>query len=189
VHGDREPNCLTTRAPLGTRDSLLAYLAQHPGTLATSLYRRWSRGTIDGAIRAGAVQGTPTGNRQALWLATDARIPATDRADRVASILAGVGAAAVSTVGLVRSGEDSDCLLLLIRNGWLEGDVARVSGYGLTNHRAGSVPALDALRSYTSHHGTQSIASLGTSRPVLMRWLQHMGSIPAAIHAGLLASL
>lgn len=31
VRGDQPPSCATTRAALGTRASLLEYLAQHPG--------------------------------------------------------------------------------------------------------------------------------------------------------------
>jgi DNA-binding HxlR family transcriptional regulator len=185
VRGDGQPSCATTRAALGTRDSLLAFLSEHPGVVASSLTRRWSRGTIDGAIRAGVVRGSPVGVNQALWLAADA--PATDRAARIVRLLAGIGAATVSTVGLITNPEDSDCLLLLTRNGWLEGDVARVSGYGLTDHRSGAVPALDALRSYVQHHGKQTVASLGAARPVLMRRLQHQNGIPAAVDAGLLA--
>lgn len=179
VRGSEQPSCLTTRAALGTRASLLTYLAKHPGIRAASLYRRWGRGLINGAIRAGEVRGLRQGVHQTLWLAANAPAAPTEE-DRIAAVLAAVGADAIATRPLVKTAEDSDRVMLLIRHGWLEGGATRVAGYGLTRHHTGTVAAIDALRSFAATHGPMPLDRLAQVRPSLFRRLQHQDALATA---------
>ncbi len=187
IRGSEQPACLVTRAALGTRATLLTYLAKHPGIRAATLYRRWSRGLINGAIRAGLVRGLRQGVQQSLWLAADAPAAPTED-DRIAAVLSAVGTNAISTRALVKTAEDSDRLLLLIRHGWLEGGVARVAGYGLADHHTGTVAAIVALRSFAAAHGPMSLDRLTQVRPSLFRRLQHQDALATAAAEGLITT-
>ncbi len=187
VRGNQQPSCQVTRAALGTRASLLTYLARHPGSRAASLYRRWGRGLINGAIRAGKVRGLRSGVDQTLWLAADAPVAPSEE-DRIAAVLAAVGADAISTRPLVKTAEDSDRLMLLIRHGWLEGGAARVAGYGLADHHTGSVAAIVALRSFAAAHGPMPLERLAQVRPSLFRRLQHQDALATAATEGVVTT-
>lgn len=187
VRGSQQPSCLTTRAALGTRTSLLTYLARHPGIRAATLYRRWGRGLINGAIRAGEVCGLRQGVHQTLWLAASAPAAPTEE-DRIAAVLAAVGADAISTRSLVQTAEDSDRVMLLIRHGWLEGGAARVAGYGLTKHHTGSVAAIVALRAFAAAHGAMPLDRLAQVRPSLFRRLQHQDALATAAAESLITT-
>jgi hypothetical protein len=182
IRGDQVPSSMATRAALGTRDSLLRYITEHPGSTMNSIRRRWSHATILGAVRAGELLESKAGNATALWPITNPPGPVLGSPMvRATAILTELGTGKRSTLQLVKDHpEDADLIALLRRNGWMEGTSVQVVGYGLTMPHSGAVEALHALEALVTALGPTTLDQLAESRPMLLRRLQHQGTLDVA---------